>query len=310
MNLNSKTYCNTYLIQVLNMARDRGDGLLAKLHNAFAFGGGGSGLSKQAQEILDQLWSWEYMGAAEYEFGACQQALQAISEYRKQGVLVAKQIRVTGKEAVKLSERSTWYSEGKKEVASAVWVIASKHHLDDISMTLDSLLNRTDIPWKNDPSRMFPVRLKTHIHLWDALFSPDGYWRDDHRTMVGGLELDNGWFYFNDRSVFERTCQLFQIDAPADTLPVYVPPRALMSTDTVDRIIQKTLHEDRDATGVHTVTTLTNKVYELTYKHGDVVSEEHKPLFEQVERRLAVLTRKKVVKRDRKTKRYDLVNRF
>lgn len=36
----------------------------------FAFGGGGSGFSADAVEEIDKLWTYDYMGAAEYEFGA------------------------------------------------------------------------------------------------------------------------------------------------------------------------------------------------------------------------------------------------
>jgi len=45
-----------------------------------SFGGGGSGLSEQAQEALNQIMSFDYMGQAEYEFGAVADCLHRMQE--------------------------------------------------------------------------------------------------------------------------------------------------------------------------------------------------------------------------------------
>lgn len=49
--------------------------------NPFSFGGGGSGLSREAAKMLNDIWEFDYMGAAEYEFGAAAGALATIADY-------------------------------------------------------------------------------------------------------------------------------------------------------------------------------------------------------------------------------------
>ena len=43
--------------------------------NPFSFGAGGGGISAEAKELLSNLFWFDYMGAAEYEFGAVPSAL-------------------------------------------------------------------------------------------------------------------------------------------------------------------------------------------------------------------------------------------
>jgi hypothetical protein len=53
--------------------------------NVFAFGGGykNGGLSDEAFNLLKGVFSFDYMGAAEYEFGAVPKCLKAIAEMRQ-----------------------------------------------------------------------------------------------------------------------------------------------------------------------------------------------------------------------------------
>jgi len=51
--------------------------------NPFSFGGGGSGFAKETADQLKDVCNWDYMGAAEYEFGEPAKALNRMIEGKK-----------------------------------------------------------------------------------------------------------------------------------------------------------------------------------------------------------------------------------
>jgi len=69
-----------------------------KVDRVFSFGGGGSGLSKEAWDIIHELFGFEYMGSAEYEFGAPAKALEAIVNLSKDKKLIRGSIVIDAKE--------------------------------------------------------------------------------------------------------------------------------------------------------------------------------------------------------------------
>ena len=70
---------SSWLIQRLN--KPYGENPFGLKDNPFAFGGGlvNGGLSHEAMDILRGIFSFDYMGAAEFEFGAVPKALQTIA---------------------------------------------------------------------------------------------------------------------------------------------------------------------------------------------------------------------------------------
>lgn len=54
------------------------EGKIDAVAAAFCFGGGGSGLSEEAWALISHIFHFEYMGAAEYEFGAAAKCLHAM----------------------------------------------------------------------------------------------------------------------------------------------------------------------------------------------------------------------------------------
>ena len=69
----------TYLIQRLKKPVD--------FDNPFSFGGGlqNGGLSKNAMKLVRGIWSFDYMGCAEFEFGAIPESLGNIANYCTKG---------------------------------------------------------------------------------------------------------------------------------------------------------------------------------------------------------------------------------
>jgi hypothetical protein len=290
-------YRSTYLIQSLNPPSKHWGGKIGP----FDFGGGGSGLSNEAQKLLCQFFSFDYMGAAEYEFGAVAGAFNAIRHFRVAELLVAKAIEVTGP----LAERDRpngWLTRSKTKTKTTVYVLGCVNHLPKIEETIDSLLNGTKIQGEyGDPS---PVSLKRGICLWDSLFDPTSFWKNqERRSFIGGVELDNGWMVFTDPNIFQQVCQLFDVPVPdLSKVVTYIPPKALLRTDDVDKRI---LNLFTQKAGVFlSFCEICNLIYDLHYHNGDVVADEHHGYCEQITKRLASLKRKKLISVDRKTKLY------
>jgi hypothetical protein len=160
----------TWLIQRLNKPQN--------FDNPFSFGGGlrNGGLSDNAMSLIRNIFSFDYMGAAEFEFGAVPQALKFIAEQATNNNLIASVIEV-----------------GKDEI---VYYISPKEYATEV-------VNRIQL------LRQDKIRLKESCGLnyyFDEFFGKP--FRTDN---VGWMELNNGYFFFVDKSMFENTCKLFGI---------------------------------------------------------------------------------------------------
>jgi len=155
------------------------DGDLEKLGASLAFGGGAKngGISDDAMEVIGQIFSFDYMGACEFEHGAVATAMDKILNNRK------KYIRV-------IFEAST--KDGHKKM---VYVICHKD------------IEREVVKW---------IRTKANDE-WDGGHTHEtvGLERsinsDDDDPTIGWLELDNGFFFFIDEEMFNKTNIAFRI---------------------------------------------------------------------------------------------------
>jgi len=292
-------YHGTYLIQALN----RPHGVAGVC--PFAFGGGGSGLTAEASTELSKLWDFEYMGAAEYEFGAAATALDLVAKYRKEGTLVATVLPVVGcLPTCKNLGDAWWYSQGKKRQDTSVFVIANAGHLSDITDTLRSILTGDKLPSKHGGSDC-AVRLKRNIALWGKLFTPGGYWGDGR--FSGGLELDNGWFVFIDEVMFRAACAFFSLVVPEQAIKdmkKYVPPKSIKTVDTVDRSIVAAF---QNLAGPVSFVDIYNTIYEPVILVNGAAPPEVEALLKQVKGRLRSACLKHKIVMDKKSKCYHLV---
>lgn len=141
--------------------------------NPFSFGGGLSngGLSGVTTSVLSGIFSFDYMGAAEFEFGAIPVALQFIATQAK-----------------------------KKKITSGkigdIFYICPNSYRDGVLDIIVRLLA--------DESSL---GLKEHCGLADHFDNKALY---DGETL-GWLELDNGFMFFVDQEMFEKTKLLFGI---------------------------------------------------------------------------------------------------
>ncbi len=165
----------TYLIQRL-LPPYEGTGLLAMNPNPFAFGGGlrNGGLSDNAMKILGQAFQFDYMGSAEFEFGAVPKALSKILNYVNASECTVGTVRL-----------------GIQEV----YFLSSKRQ-ENYVRTLLPLLYKDE----------YDVNLKEYCLLRESVNDEHNY-----RNVRGWIELDNGFMFFSDKKMFQNTCEILGI---------------------------------------------------------------------------------------------------
>lgn len=291
---NPDRWNGTWLIQVLERPR-RYNGPFKV--NPFSFGGGGSGLNKDAAEILENIWSPAYMGAAEYEFGAFADTLRKIVQFRTMNRLKAFVLPINGF----TSEGERWASRSRSKAKTAVYIICCDSHAQQVSTTVEALINDTEIDQPHGGRGR--ISLKCGIRLWESIYDPRQYWGDSH-SFAGGLELDNGWFVFTDVEMFRNVCRFFDLEIPEASIaktPCYVPPKYQFDNADVDRRILCAFAESMAVS--HDFISLCAIVYDIDGAVGKVLPPEQMPLAQQVEKRIRSLIRGKHLVRDPKTKR-------
>lgn len=194
----SETLAHTWLIQRLNKP-SKGFGPLG-VDNPFSFGGGllNGGLSKDAMNLLRDIFSFDYMGAAEFEFGSVPAALSRIAEHatpskvKKKSNLVAHSF-----EFDKANIEKNWKKDSVQATGVAtIYVLCHKDHVSQVEELITKLA-----------SERFNSELKESTRLASAL-DPQNDWD----TKVGGwLELNNGFMFFVDEEMFNKTADLFGI---------------------------------------------------------------------------------------------------
>jgi len=161
--------------------------------NPFAFGGGlaNGGLSSDAMDLLRPIFRFDYMGSAEFEFGEVPRALSKIYENRDK--YISWEFLVNYK-------YESWYK--KKEVFTGkklVYVICQKDWVDTVK---DAIWFHAKHSYSNTQ-----YYTKEVVFLNRALSECD----DEAKEYQGWLELDNGYFFFTNKTMFDKTCQLFGI---------------------------------------------------------------------------------------------------
>ena len=154
--------------------------------SSFAFGGGhrNGGVCESSMQDLNKIFSFDYMGAAEFEFGALPEALNKIWDNREDSI--------TG--SVKVHWKTEdWRTREKSSGKDEVYYICYKNHVEEVKRRIDC--------WAVGKSAC-PVPLKCGAEL-DGAFKEDRY--------KGWIEFDNGFFFFIDKGMWENTIKLFEI---------------------------------------------------------------------------------------------------
>jgi hypothetical protein len=180
----------SWLVQRLN--KPRGTATILGADNPFAFGGGmkNGGLSDEAMGLLRDIFSFDYMGAAEFEFGKVPKALQAIA--KRADTLAAFSFPIT------LSKVEADFRDKRPapEGTGTVYVLCPGDWADAVQARIEA--------WA---AEAYNRDLKETLKLSGAL-RPFHEW--DHET-AGWLELDNGFMFFTDRDMWAATAALFGV---------------------------------------------------------------------------------------------------
>lgn len=191
--MTTTTMRRSWLVQ--RLTKPRAQGFLGGKDNPFAFGGGlrNGSLSDDAMDLLRPIFGFDYMGAAEFEFGAVPKALQALAKDK----LAAFSVDVALAD-VPLGWRAP-KDAPTPEGSATIYGIARKSEVDEVKARV--------VGWAAEDLN----RLKEQTRLNSAL-RPVEEWDGD---VQGWLELDNGFFFFADRVMWEQTCAVFGVKAVA-----------------------------------------------------------------------------------------------
>ena len=162
--------------------------------NPFAFRGGlkNGGLSDEAMEIIGCVFGFDYMGAAEFEFGAVPKALHEIAKAADKGKLAAFPFDIA------LSAVEPNWRDRKSPApdgSATVYVLCPRDWGAEVERRVRE--------WAAKDHTM-----KEPTHLPNTL-RPYSEWDGD---TVGWLELDNGFFFFTDADMWARTCSIFGVE--------------------------------------------------------------------------------------------------
>lgn len=161
--------------------------------NPFSFGGGlkNGGLSDKAMDLIRGIFSFDYMGAAEFEFGAVPEAMSRIAESN----LTAFSFSIPRSKVEK-----NWRDKSNETPVgeATVYVLCPVEHATEIEARIRS--------WaKKEPA--YPYDFKERSGLQGAL-RPYEKWDTD---ICGWLELNNGFLFFTDQEMWEKSCSLFGV---------------------------------------------------------------------------------------------------
>ena len=165
----------------------------------FAFGGGlkNGGLSDDAMNLLGGIFQFDYMGAAEFEWGAVPKALKrmAANAASRDGL-------VTGSFKLAVDDIAEATHGAPASIdweTTTIWFISPPGCEKEVEKRIRKWASsRYDNDLKEETLLSSVLRpSKTHMP----------------RTK-GWFELDNGFMFFVDEEMWRKTCQLFGVEAP------------------------------------------------------------------------------------------------
>ena len=156
-----------------------------------AFGGGqkNGGIPDEGMEILKPVFSFKYMGAAQYEHGAVAEALAAMWDCKE---LHGQAIRVKTRD---LAPDPGYPDEKGGVIEGTVYVIAPKSMIKEACKRIKRWAH-------NDYGRQSTLRDSALLER--SLRNPSGKY-----NPCGWLELDNGFMFFTNPKMFLSCAALF-----------------------------------------------------------------------------------------------------
>lgn len=144
--------------------------------NPFSFGGGSSGMSKEGEEFTKDLFSFEYMGNAYFEHGIINDTLKNLFE----------------------SDLTTSIFEVEALNDKIVYVICPKNLKGEVIPRIIEIYHFEETEHGQ--------------HLKEKTFFKESIDKPIEYMVRGWLELDNGFFWFTDRTMFEKVKEKFNVE--------------------------------------------------------------------------------------------------
>ena len=195
MTTERKELRNSYLIQRLQKPYTGCEG------NPFVFGGGKlrGGINKEAYALINQIFRFDYMGAAEFEFGAVPKSLDAIRVGFENDLVVTGEIKIKDIPVYyachkdvqnEVETRIKEFGEGKYKGRTKERVVFA-----DVISTIQK---------KNNPSKEPQSKREKEWAEQDAKY---------YLEYIGWLEIDNHFIWFVDKNAFDKFTHLFGKEA-------------------------------------------------------------------------------------------------
>ncbi len=167
--------------------------------NPFAFGGGlkNGGFSDEAMKLLSQVFRFDYMGSAEFEFGVVPETFQKLLKDKKH--LIKNQFRVDYKYVD--------YPFGSKEKTtykgtSTIYYICFKDQEEEIQKRIQK--------WASDDC-WGETKEPIQLNLAMAKDFLDERRKSYYNDLCGWIELNNGFMFFTDEEMWKECSELFEI---------------------------------------------------------------------------------------------------
>jgi hypothetical protein len=171
----------------------------------FAFGGGlrNGGLREEALELFKDLWRFDYMGAAEFEFGEVPRTFQRIAAASEDPGLVGRALTIKLSDVqphwdeIPKGARPTTKSHWKTKGEATVWIMCPRGWEAEVEKRVRAWAGER---WNKD--------LKESTSLASTL-RPHHDWERDGTQTLGWLEMSNGFMFFADEDMWKGACTLF-----------------------------------------------------------------------------------------------------
>lgn len=188
----------SYLIQRLNkpfVPKDEKQKVLAAFGEALSNTGIPENIMKHLRNIAD----FDYMGSSEFEWGAVPKALKEVAS--RANSLTTATITFEPDEIYMSDFDSRDYCRPKKAVS--IYILASKDHMEGAKALITRLV-------KEDK---FSIRLKECAYVSESCLDRSKEYLKrakgfDGSRHVGWFEMDNGFFFFLDRKMFDQFCTI------------------------------------------------------------------------------------------------------
>ena len=177
---------STYLVQRLKMP-----GYGQKAENAEAeFKKGlfvdGEKLSSEAMSVFKSLWIWDFMGAAEFEFGSIPKSLRVLA--RSDFSIWEVSVPLSSLTKPHLWGKQKYKTREEQEIF--FHVVGPAEYKEEINGVILEVCKGK--------------RLKERSYISDTIWIDSDY-RDEVR---GWFEIDNGFFFFLDQNIAEETYRI------------------------------------------------------------------------------------------------------